>query len=201
MKKKPFDPWTATAEEAIEESRNGNGNAVFQWQAASDIQALRPEIEEAMELFGKEKNGSKALKKTAEAGKAILLCAKKILESGLVAPDWLSEAFNQRVYMVLHLKAAHWGEEKSFGKPRGKEKIKNRRRNLLIKEYLLVNLSRLDAEWQEEKYQGFLPDGESTLPHYIQRKLKSFDWYKPPLKLETLRKIIGRVRKHPFLKK
>jgi hypothetical protein len=118
MKKKPFDPWTATAEEAIEESRNGNENAVFQWQAASDIQALRPEIEGAMALIGeKKKFTNKEKKEVSIAGYSVLRCVRKLVTYKLVAPEWLAHAYNQRFDAVNNLRAKEWADFLSFGEP------------------------------------------------------------------------------------
>lgn len=199
---KPFDPWTATIEEALQELNAGNERAVFQLQAVADIMACKPRIEEAMKIFGHEKNNTEALRKTAEAGKAIILCVKKILANGLVAPDWLSYAFNQRVYPVLHLKAAHWGQENSFGST-GAD-CERRRQKMLIGEYIFFNYKELKEEHDSKG------NTKGYFSSFIMDKVREQPFFKEfadekgrdarGTGQRTIEEILGRLRKSPVFK-
>lgn len=104
-----FDPWNGSLDDAIrvsEEMRtegrpSGPCNPVFQWQAARDIGASREIID-------------------AGDGFAVLVCIRKCVTHGLVAPDWLASAFNQRYDSVLNCRVASWDDPSAFGRPHPK---------------------------------------------------------------------------------
>jgi len=122
--KKPFDPWTATVKEAM----IAGGNSVFQWQAARDIEAMRPRIEEAAKILTEKKNyGKKETQLIATAGFDVLHCTKLVMQNSLIAPEWLVYAFCQRYYPVVNCTAEGWHSERSFGKPYENKKLENRR--------------------------------------------------------------------------
>ncbi|GAB4277877.1 MAG: hypothetical protein Kow0029_20790 [Candidatus Rifleibacteriota bacterium] len=118
MKKKPFDPWTATIEEAITELENGNEKAVFQWDAAYGIQSFKQKIKCAMDLISAKKEfTNKEKKEVSSAGLLVLLCIRKIVTHGLVAPEWLAYAYNQRFDAVNSHPTKKWNDFDSFGEP------------------------------------------------------------------------------------
>lgn len=149
--KKPFDPWTAAEEEALKEFYAGNERAFFQFCAADDIKTLKSQIEDAMQIRGKEAGNSSKLKAVAAAGSSILFCVKRAMEAGLVAPDWLSYAFNQRYYPVVRYEARNWSDPKSFGDSTGKKKLENRRKLRILNAFLLANCARLRDEYKQMK--------------------------------------------------
>ncbi|KAF1082335.1 MAG: hypothetical protein GQF41_1056 [Candidatus Rifleibacterium amylolyticum] len=147
-KQKPFDPWTATIEEALREFNAGNEKAIFQSQAVADIMACKPRIEEAMKVRGNEAGNSPKLRLVAEAGHAILYCVKKILDNELIAPEWLSYAFNQRYYPVAHHKARTWSSTQSFGDSTGKKKLENRRKARALRMFLMGSCATIHTEYR-----------------------------------------------------
>lgn len=122
---KPFDPWTATAKDAM----FAGGQSIYQWQAVRDIETMRPRIEEAVKILSeKETFGKKETKLIAAAGFDVLNCTKLVMQNGLIAPEWLVYAFNQRYYPVVHCKAEGWHSARSFGKPYENKKLENQRK-------------------------------------------------------------------------
>lgn len=99
-----FDPWTADLDAAVA-AQNTPGRAavdphgpVHQYFAAKHIEAERPAVE-------------------AGDGFAILACVRDCLTNGLVAPAWLSYAFNKKYDAVKNYRASSWDSPLSFGRP------------------------------------------------------------------------------------
>ncbi|MCB1959256.1 MAG: hypothetical protein KDE68_01815 [Rhodocyclaceae bacterium] len=98
-----FDPWHASAEEAIEAQRqHGNycdpGGPLYQFVAAKQIEAMKAKVD-------------------AGDGFAVLTCIRICVTRGLVAPVWLAYAFNRRYDAVLNCRAGSWDSPLAFGKP------------------------------------------------------------------------------------
>ena len=97
-----FNPWTATFEEVQEATKQFEGsnleNPLDQWVAVQRINSKRDVI-------------------TAGNGFAVLACLRLIVTHGLVAPEWLTYAFNGRYDAVLNCRAKSWDSPLSFGKP------------------------------------------------------------------------------------
>jgi hypothetical protein len=47
----------------------------------------------------------------------VLACVRYCLTNGLIAPDWLTYAFNRRYDAVLNFHAKSWDDPKAFGRP------------------------------------------------------------------------------------
>lgn len=103
-----FDPWSSTLEEAIRASEakpedTGPCSPISQWYAAQRIERERELIDQG-------------------DGFAVLACIRSILTNGLVAPKWLSYAFNKRYDVVLNCLADSWDDPRAFGRPYKKGK-------------------------------------------------------------------------------
>ena len=98
-----FDPWHAPLEAAMfeeEDSQLPLGNParpIFQWVSAQRVMALRESC--------------------ATDGASVLECVFECAMSGLVMPDWLSQAFVNRYRAVKHFKERSWDAADAFGKP------------------------------------------------------------------------------------
>ncbi|MHB1188753.1 hypothetical protein [Thiobacillus sp.] len=111
-----FDPWTAGLEEAQEEEKRvsaeraaGPCSPVMQWGSASQINEWKQAVE-------------------AGDGYAVMACVSLCVTHGLIAPDWLAYAFNQKYYAVAACRAESWDDPKSFGRPFPKGKHLSRMR-------------------------------------------------------------------------
>lgn len=98
----PFDPWTATAAEAMRahderEPGDGTPSPLVQYEAAQGV--LR----------------SRTACLAADGGCAVLASLKVCLLHGLQPPRWLSDAFVQRHAQVTDAEVGSWDE--AFGAP------------------------------------------------------------------------------------
>lgn len=104
-----FDPWNNSLdlETLLTIHRKwvaeGNGDTspcgpLYQAAAAARVESLRSSIDKG-------------------DGFAVLAAIRICLNHGLVGPEWLSYAFNQRYDQVLNCRAASWDAPKAFGKP------------------------------------------------------------------------------------
>lgn len=108
-----IDPWTATLEEhqavTMEVTKlpiyrcsrlvvDAETQSIRRWVAALNVKDSRPAIEKG-------------------SGHAVLFAVNECLGAGLVAPEWLAEAFGKRFKAVDNLEARSWGDDKAFGKP------------------------------------------------------------------------------------
>ncbi|HOY69095.1 MAG TPA: hypothetical protein PLP29_19630 [Candidatus Ozemobacteraceae bacterium] len=106
-----FDPWTATALEAVQEQTRQAGvpvtlkaaagwltwhSPLCQWETAQDVKKRREAVE-------------------AGDGLAILSSMRDCAKCGMIAPEWLADAFVNRCNSVFDLKVKSW--DKAFGKP------------------------------------------------------------------------------------
>lgn len=97
-----FDPWTATIDEALAADAVHPApfyepdRPLYQWNAAREIEALRPSIE----------NGD---------GFAVLDAVSRCARQGLALPHWLAVEFLRRYDAVLQCRAGSWDE--AFGRP------------------------------------------------------------------------------------
>ncbi|MCM8624146.1 MAG: hypothetical protein NFW16_21010 [Candidatus Accumulibacter sp.] len=119
-----FDPWTASFTDAREENRerakaSGSGIVVpgdplYQWQAARQVEFLRPDVE-------------------GGDGFAVLRCIRICTLNRLVAPRWLADAFGRRFDAVDSFQAGSWDDPQAFGRTIEKGKHLGRRREDLRK--------------------------------------------------------------------
>jgi hypothetical protein len=125
-----FDPWSSTIEDAIKAGESnpqdiGPLSPLSQWFAA---QAIKQECE---------------LIERGD-GFAVLACVRRILTHGLVAPNWLSYAFNKRYDVVLNCLVDSWDDPKSFGRPYLKGRhLNSLRKERILKPQLLVIVLRI----------------------------------------------------------
>lgn len=96
-----FDPWTATEEEMLERmdkffSCPQANLEIRQWASAKHILNLKSRIE-------------------AGEGWAVLDATNSLLSCGLIAPDWLADAFNWRYQAGVGLHVGSWDDV--FDKP------------------------------------------------------------------------------------
>lgn len=123
-----FDPWNSTLEEAmaaqsINKDEYSPTSPIFQFSAAEKVKSLRERAE----------NGD---------GFTILECVQQCVIRGLVAPEWLAFAFNNRYVSVLTCRAKSWDDPQSFGPPYPKGvniKAMRKRRVLSMAVYNEVN--------------------------------------------------------------
>lgn len=100
-KKIAFDPWTATEEDMEDDEQIASKNVdarvrYWQWSYAQSILELKEQVE-------------------AGNGQALLECISKLLNGGLIAPQWLELAFNNCYHGVLGGQYLSWDDV--FGKP------------------------------------------------------------------------------------
>ncbi|HOY67050.1 MAG TPA: hypothetical protein PLP29_09185 [Candidatus Ozemobacteraceae bacterium] len=125
-KMNPFDPWTATWEEAERLGGDGGGcdpwqhNPVFQKQAAVRVLSREKAVQ-------------------AGDGGALLACVRDCLEYGLSVPGWVTAAFIACHDRVAGLHVSSWDE--AFGPPFPKSTnvaAAKKRRELSVVVYLDV---------------------------------------------------------------
>lgn len=106
-----FDPWTANTSE-MEEAQTAwlsSGkkasplDPASQFWAVANIAARKPKI-----LYTGESN---------EASREILWCVRVFLSHGIIAPEWLADAFAKRFDAVLNADVASWSDPLAFGTP------------------------------------------------------------------------------------
>ncbi len=139
-----FNPWTATADEAIAAQQHsqdsGPTGPIFQWSAAQDIMNRRDRVEKG--------DGFDVLQQVASCGL-----------HGLVMPEWLAKAFLRRYLPVQQLKVGSWDAPEAFGRPhpKGAQLSAIRRRRLgrikivrLVNEFVRQHPDEpLDPHWDE----------------------------------------------------
>ena len=95
-----FNPWTATFDEARAAQPEGFDPKpdlpLYQWNAAREVEALRPSIERG-------------------DGFAVLDAVSRCALHGLVIPDWLAREYLRRYRAVQHCRVRSWDE--AFGRP------------------------------------------------------------------------------------
>jgi ribulose 1,5-bisphosphate carboxylase large subunit-like protein len=94
----PFDPWTATFQdaEALQKKGTGSRGPLFQQVAAQTVLAMRARIE-------------------ANDGLAVLEAVATCALHDLVMPDWLAREYLRRWRLVTHASMASWDD--AFGAP------------------------------------------------------------------------------------
>lgn len=100
-----FDPWTATFEEAFAE--------MDKWRASGADTCRSPirQISVAHKVL--------FLKQAIDGGDgfAVLVAISHCVTSGLVAPEWLADAFNRRYASVVGFGVGSWDDPPAFGRP------------------------------------------------------------------------------------
>lgn len=125
-----FDPWSTSIDEAINTAKKANENeAIFgptgqymQVFAAHDINAMKEDVE----------NGD---------GFAVLACIAQCVSHGLIAPEWLAQAFNSRFNAVADLQVKSWDAPAAFGLPNMKGtniKAKRKQRHGIARVYAAI---------------------------------------------------------------
>lgn len=173
-KKIAFDPWTATEEEACAAyfEKNPNyedfgwngsyqGHIMYQWWGVQLINSQKDAV-------------------MAGDGRALMDCMAKLVVSGLVAPDWLARAFNQRYEAVQNYDFMSWDE--AFGKPHPPKTKQLSKRKALVLPFIIWQTLSVRLYSSEKSISDLLEEIAKELgiskteaeTHYYKRAIKRF---------------------------
>lgn len=139
----PFNPWTATIEEAqsLQAAHLDQADPegpIFQWMAARKLESFQ----------------KRGLKNGFDVLEAVSICALH----GLVMPEWLARGYLKRYRSVQQLHVSSWDDESAFGRPypAGTQvaAARQRRKNMfvvvnLVNEFIGMHPDKpIDPEWE-----------------------------------------------------